>query len=63
MSGPEYHDCMSETYFTRALVWLVFAMVAYEHVAYPLNVIFAIINAIYAVIYFTQSHFEHREAR
>ena len=62
MSSSEYHDCMSEMFFTRGLVWFAFAEVAYEHIAYPLNVIFAIAFAINALSYLVLSYFEHREA-
>lgn len=63
MNSPEYHRCMSEAYFTRATVWFLFAMVVYELVENPFNIILAITNGMLAAIFLLRSHSESREAR
>ena len=63
MSSNEYHKCMSEVYFTRATVWLLFAGVTYELVEYPFNIILAIIDVMLVVIFLLRSHSESREVR
>ena len=63
MNSSEYHKCMSEAYFTRATVWLLFAGVMYELAEYPFNIILAIIDMMLAAIFLLRSHFESREVR
>jgi len=63
MNSHEYHECMSEAYFTRATMWCLFAMVVYELVESPFNIILAITNGMLAVIFLLRSYSESREAR
>lgn len=63
MSSNEYHKCMSEAYFTRATVWLLFAMVVYKLVENPFNITLTITNGMIATTYFLLSYSESRKAR
>lgn len=61
MSSSEYHKCMSEAYFTRALVWMMWIGVVLKVQQDETKKILAVMCAILSVVYFARSYREFRE--
>jgi len=63
MSSPEYHKCMSEAYFTRALLWAMAAAYIYENATQSYEMWLVVAIAIFAVSNFICSCIEGRRTK
>ena len=62
MSSSEYHKCMSEVYFTKALMWVMWTGFVLKVQQDETKNILAVMCGIVSVVYFTRSYQEFREA-
>ncbi|MBR2683437.1 MAG: hypothetical protein IKG21_13020 [Atopobiaceae bacterium] len=62
MNSSEYHECMGEVCFTRALLWMFFAAAVFETVANPAGLVIGIINLLTAIGYLVCWRIELRRA-
>lgn len=62
MSSREYHKCVSEAYYTRALLWTIIAARMYEHVTQSYEMWLVVAIAIFAVSNLICSYIEYRRA-
>ena len=62
MNSSEYHKCMSEVYFTRSIMWVMWTgLVLKEQQSETKNII-AVMCVIVSVVYLARSYLEFREA-
>lgn len=62
MSSSEYHKCMSEIYFTKALVWVMWIGVVLKVQQNETKNTLAVMCGIVSVVYFARSCRELMEA-
>ena len=66
MNSSEYHKCMSELYFSRMLLWLIYILVILiaEHcgmISHP--IVHMILGGLFVIVCGVTSFLEHRRAR
>lgn len=62
MNSSEYHKCMSEAYFTRALMWMLYVGIVLKLQQSESGIILAVMCGIASVLYFYRSYREFKEA-
>ena len=62
MNSSEYHKCLSEVYFTRAIMWMLYAGVVLKLQQSEFGIIHAVVSGILSVLYFCLSYREFRDA-
>lgn len=62
MNSSEYHKCMSEMYFTRALMWMLYVGIVLKLQQSESGIILAVMCGIASVLYFYLSYREFKEA-
>lgn len=61
MNSSEYHKCMSNVCFTRALMWMLYAGVVLKLQQSEFGIILAVVSGILSVSYFYLSYREFKE--
>lgn len=57
------HALMSEIYFTRASMWLMFMPIAHAVDDYPINKVSAVLCGVCSIAYFFFFYIENRRAK
>jgi hypothetical protein len=52
MNSSEYHKCMSEVYFTRALMWMLYAGIVLKLQQSEFGIILAVASGALSTVYF-----------
>jgi len=62
MNSSEYHKIRNEVYFTRAIMWMLYAGVVLKLQQSEFGIILAVVSGILSASYFYLSYREFREA-
>lgn len=62
MNSSEYHECMSEVFFTRALMWMLYAGIVVKLQLSEFGIILAVASGVLSVSYFYRSYREFMKA-
>lgn len=62
MNSSEYHKIRNEVYFTRAIMWMLYAGVVLKLQQSEFGIILAVASGVLSVSYFFLSYREFKEA-